>query len=263
MPSTRADLPGGGGRTADAPLGAARLPGGEGEVAAVAVHVLAEQGDLGDAERRRPRVTSSTMSAKRTADLLAAHGGHDAEGAAVVAADLDRDPPRPRHLAPHRQRRGERVVVARPRSPRGSPRSTGPGRAASWSSSAARCTLWVPSTTSTYGARSVTVSRSFWARQPATTICMPGWRSFTDLRWPRVPYSLLSAFSRMQHVLRTTTSASSAVPVSTSPSACSRPAMRSESCSFIWHPKVRRKKRRGSVTPTGYRRPGGPPAGSA
>ena len=31
----------------------------------------------------------------------------------------------------------------------------------------------------------------------------------TDFRCPRLPYNLLSAFSRMQHVLRTTTSASS------------------------------------------------------
>src|SRR5687767_5017680 len=52
----------------------------------------------------------------------------------------------------------------------------------------------------------------------------------------------------MQHVLSTTTSASSADPVSTRPSACSSPAIRSESCTFIWHPKVRTKKRRGSVT---------------
>src|SRR5581483_6363891 len=43
----------------------------------------------------------------------------------------------------------------------------------------------------------------------------------------------------MQHVLRTTTSASSRPDAGSSPSASSTPAMRSESCSFIWHPYVR------------------------
>ena len=32
-----------------------------------------------------------------------------------------------------------------------------------------------------------TPSRSFWARHPATTICIPGRWSLTDFRWPRVP----------------------------------------------------------------------------
>src|SRR5690606_3832460 len=53
----------------------------------------------------------------------------------------------------------------------------------------------------------------------------------------------LSAFSRMQHVLSTTTSASSTSSVATMPSATNWPAIRSESCSFIWHPKVRTRKR--------------------
>src|SRR5579884_3076225 len=43
----------------------------------------------------------------------------------------------------------------------------------------------------------------------------------------------------MQQVLSTTTSAASTSSVGSIPSAASRPAMRSESCSFIWHPKVR------------------------
>src|SRR4249920_2333920 len=43
----------------------------------------------------------------------------------------------------------------------------------------------------------------------------------------------------MQQVFSTTTSASSSDAAATSPSASSRPPMRSESCSFIWHPKVR------------------------
>src|SRR4051794_6110291 len=42
----------------------------------------------------------------------------------------------------------------------------------------------------------------------------------------------------MQHVFSTTTSASSSPDAADRPSASRRPAMRSESCSFIWHPKV-------------------------
>src|SRR3954454_20436442 len=53
----------------------------------------------------------------------------------------------------------------------------------------------------------------------------------------------------MQHVLSTTTSAASSDAAGTIPSAVSRPAMRSESCSFIWHPYVRTTKLRAdSVT---------------
>ena len=66
--------------------------------------------------------------------------------------------------------------------------------------------LWVPNTTSTYGARSVMVARSFWARQPPTAICMPGFAAFTLATRPRLPYSLLSAFSRTAQVLNTTRS---------------------------------------------------------
>ncbi len=54
-----------------------------------------------------------------------------------------------------------------------------------------------------------------------------------------MPYSLSSAFSRIQHVLSTTTSAAATSSTASSPSASSRPAIRSESCTFIWHPKVR------------------------
>src|SRR5688572_17911232 len=43
----------------------------------------------------------------------------------------------------------------------------------------------------------------------------------------------------MQHVLSTITSASSGCSAGRSPSASSSPTIRSESCSFIWHPKVR------------------------
>ena len=67
--------------------------------------------------------------------------------------------------------------------------------------------LCVPKTTSTHGARRTISPRSFCARQPPTAICMPGRRFLTGARWPRLPYSLLSAFSRTAQVLKTTTSA--------------------------------------------------------
>ena len=94
------------------PFASARLARGEREVAAVAVHVLAEQRDLGDAVVRRALDLLDDV-VERSADLLASHRGDDAEGAAVVAADLDRDPPGPGHLPAHRQGRGEGVVVLR------------------------------------------------------------------------------------------------------------------------------------------------------
>src|SRR5271166_2677825 len=51
----------------------------------------------------------------------------------------------------------------------------------------------------------------------------------------------------MQQVLRTTTSASSRFSVRAMPSATSTDAIRSESCSFIWHPNVRTRKLRPSA----------------
>ena len=113
-------------------------------------------------------------------------------------------------------------------------------------SSAARCTLCVPITTSTQGARFCTMSRSFWAKQPETTICRPSRASFQRFNIPRLPYNLLSAFSRIQHVFNTTTSASSSSSTAHKPSASSKPEIRSESWSFIWHPKVRTTYERGS-----------------
>ncbi len=47
--------------------------------------------------------------------------------------------------------------------------------------------LWVPNTTSTHGAFSTIVERSFCARQPPTAICMPGCFALTGARWPRLP----------------------------------------------------------------------------
>ncbi len=48
-------------------------------------------------------------------------------------------------------------------------------------------TLWVPKTTSTHGAFATMTSRSFWARQPPTAICIPGRAALAGERWPRLP----------------------------------------------------------------------------
>jgi hypothetical protein len=64
---------------------------------------------------------------------------------------------------------------------------SGPSSAAWCRSSTARPTLWVPKTTSTKGARAWMAAWSFWARQPATAICMSGrarFSAFSSPRWP-------------------------------------------------------------------------------
>ena len=116
----------------------------------------------------------------------------------------------PRRWRPSRSRWNRAGWAAWRGTPRGTrgfpvgPRGCG-GRAPA--ARAAQPTLWVPKTTSTQGAFLRMVSRSFWARQPPTAICMPGRRSLTGASRPRLPYSLLSAFSRTAQVLKTTTSA--------------------------------------------------------
>ncbi len=96
--------------------------------------------------------------------------------------------------------------------------------------------LCVPNTTSTHGARRTISPWSFWARQPPTAICMPSLAILIGRRWPRFPYSRLSAFSRTAQVLNTTTSAGSPSGARTYPASSSSPASRSESCTFIWQP---------------------------
>ena len=88
----------------------AGLPAGQREVAAVGVHVLPEQGHLGDAVGGQgSHLVHDVVEA--AADLPSPHRRHDAERAGVVAADLDGDPGRVGHLTPSRQRAGERLVV--------------------------------------------------------------------------------------------------------------------------------------------------------
>ena len=82
-----------------------------GEVAPVGVHVLAQEGDLDRARRSQPLHLGHDL-VERPADLLAPHRRDDAEGARVVAADLDGDPGGVGQPPPHGQRGGELALVA-------------------------------------------------------------------------------------------------------------------------------------------------------
>ncbi|CAB4692403.1 unannotated protein [freshwater metagenome] len=91
-------------------VGIAPLPCGKLQVAAVAVHVLPEQGHLGYARSsERPHLGDDVL--ERSADLYTAHCRNDAEGALVVAADLDGDPGVVRRLTLCREGRREHGVV--------------------------------------------------------------------------------------------------------------------------------------------------------
>ena len=141
IPSTRAHGPQQIGEEGAAP----------GQVAAVGVDVLAEQGHLG-----HPRAGQAADLATRSSKgghLRAADRGDDAEGARVVAARLDGDPG---GIGERRGRRPERpVVVRRVAAGSGASRTStsGPSVAARRSSAGARARLWVPKTTSTWPAR--------------------------------------------------------------------------------------------------------------
>src|SRR5207247_1739005 len=98
----------------------------------------------------------------------------------------------------------------------------------------------VPTMTSvTPGARLRIVSPSCCATQPATATIGSWPISCAICRSsPSRVYNFSSARSRTLHVLMTTTSASAAASVASNPACSSSPAMRSESWTFIWQPKV-------------------------
>jgi hypothetical protein len=212
----------------------AGLAGGELEVAPIRVDVLAEQGDLGDTVARELAHLGQHVVV-RAAHLGPTHGGHDAERAVVVAADLDGDPGVVARLTPRRERRREHRVVVDHGLLEDLDERAG---------AALRLVQELGGAVHVVGAHhhvgprrlrrhDVAVLLGQAARHDDLTTRL---RVLPGRRWPRLPYSLLSAFSRMQQVLSTTTSASSSESARTMPSASSRPAMRSESCSFIWHP---------------------------
>src|SRR3954454_15997441 len=104
--------------------------------------------------------------------------------------------------------------------------------------SASLCTCPGPNATSTNGNISNTWSFRDCDQQPPIPITRSGSSVFSRLASPRWPTRRLSAFSRIEQVLKRIRSAPARSPASLYPSDSSMPFMRSESCSFIWHPKV-------------------------
>ena len=178
MPSTAPDRP--------QQLGEQRA-GGWVQVAAVGVDVLPEQGDLGDAVGRRAASTSATMSSRGRLTSWPRTDGTMQKAQRVVAADLDGDPRRVGQVA-HGAGSAD-GEGPRPRAPVPSRISmTGPSVAAR-SQQAGRAGPGCGCRTPRRRAAPVSWmrSRSFWARQPPTAICMSGRWPRSDLRWPRWP----------------------------------------------------------------------------
>ena len=170
-------------------VGVAVVAGAQLEVAAVAVHVLAEQRDLGDALAGELLHLGDDV-AERTADLGAADAGtmqkaHELSQPIWMVTQALYEVSRRAGSAD-----GNSAWSSRTASSRIS--VTGAVRGACCSSSAARCTLCVPSTTSTSTApRSRTRSRSFWARHPATTIWRPSLQLLPRLQVAEVAVELV------------------------------------------------------------------------
>src|SRR5829696_7785194 len=104
--------------------------------------------------------------------------------------------------------------------------------------SASLCTCPGPKATSTNWNISKTCSFSDCDQQPPMPTTRSGSSALRRFASPRCPASRLSAFSRIEHVLNRIRSAPARSPASLYPSDSSIPFIRSESCSFIWHPKV-------------------------
>ena len=127
------------------------------------------------------RSTSATSSPKGRLISLPRTDGHDAEGAGVVAADLDGDPGRVVDLALHGEGRRERLGVVHGLVPDLDDRATALARRrAAARRPGARCGCRPPRRRGR-PARAMR-SRSFWARQPLTMISRSGRASFLRLQ---------------------------------------------------------------------------------
>ena len=104
--------------------------------------------------------------------------------------------------------------------------------------SASLCTWPGPNATSTNGNWRKTCSLTDCAQQPPTPITRSGSRRLSTLASWRWATKRSSAFSRIEQVLNRIRSASARSGTSWYPSDSSMPFIRSESCSFIWHPNV-------------------------
>src|SRR4051812_21856040 len=101
--------------------------------------------------------------------------------------------------------------------------------------------LWTwpgPNATSTNGNWANTRSFIDCAQQPPTPMTRSGSSRLSLRASYRCATKRSSAFSRIEQVLNRIRSASARWGTSAYPSDSSMPFMRSESCSFIWHPKV-------------------------
>ena len=154
-------------------LGEARARGAQ--VAPVGVDVLAEQRDLADAVGDHRR-TSATSSSNGRLDLAPARRGHDAVGAAAVAADADLHPALERPRAARRQLAGEALELEVP---------LGASASRSSRNSASLWTWPGPKATSTKGKRSKTSSLTDWAQQPPTPTIRSGCSRLRRFASPR------------------------------------------------------------------------------
>jgi len=108
-----------------------------------------------------------------------------------------------------------------------------------WIISGTRCRVCGPKIISTYGARLRMASPSWLATQPPTPMIKSARLSFQRFQRPSWEKTFSWAFSRIEQVLSSRTSASSGVAVRDNPWVSrSRSEILSESYSFIWQPNV-------------------------
>jgi hypothetical protein len=207
-----------------------------GEVAAVGVDVLPEQRHLDDAVGDQPTDLLDDV-VRAAGHLRAAQRGDDAERAAVVAPDADRDPRVVADLALGGQGAGERLQGLHELDDRHFGR-VGGGQQLRQRSDVVGAVDHVDPRGPVDDLRAVLLGEAATDRDREVAAlgaaCVLG-----RLRCPSVPYSLLSAFSRTAQVLSRTRSASVSSAAARQPIDSSRPATRPESWAFIWHPKVR------------------------
>ena len=190
--------------------------------------------------RRRAPSTSRTMSPNGRLDLLPRTAGRCSSGTSV-AAHRDLHPRLVRTLALRRQLARRSPLIGRAEEP--SPRRAPVRRPAATGELEVVAQVADASPGRTprrrRGNSTSRLSRCASTRQPPTAItCAPRRRAWTPWRAAAARRSFWSGFSRIVHVLKTSTSASSCSAASTIPRPSSMPVMRSLSCAFIWQPNV-------------------------
>ena len=104
-----------------------------------------------------------------------------------------------------------------------------------------RCSVCGPNTTSTKGARAVIAAPSWLATQPPTPMTTCGLAALRARQRPSWLKTFSAAFSRMEQVLSSSTSAAAGSSTTAAPwLSRSTSAIRDESYSFIWQPWVSR-----------------------